>query len=765
MPLNPEQEKAKNQISWPLLILAWAWSWKTATLTARIEYMIKSWINPSSILAVTFTNKAAKEMKHRVANVLWIDYQISPYKNRNLPMVWTFHSIWVYILKEKIETIWMTKDFVIYDESDKMSIIKWIIKEDLWLDEKKYPPRSIASYISNAKNSLISAKNYDKYVDSHIKEIVAKTYTIYDKKMSENNALDFDDILVKTLEILQIPENLEYYHERWKYIMVDEYQDTNAPQYEIVKLLASKYRNLAVVGDDWQSIYSWRWSDMRNIINFKKDYPEATVIKLEQNYRSTKHIINAANEVIKKNKSSLDKTLFTENELWEKIIYIDAPTDRIESSTIAKIIKEKSFNTSPLTPLLPGEEDQISPSHERRGTGWGIENYSQNLILYRTNSQSRSIEEALMMEGIPYKIVWWLKFYDRMEVKDLLAYLKVILNPNDAVWIKRIINTPSRKIWSTTLAKLDDYRNNFWVSYIQILENVSEIEELNSWAKRSVFGFYEILLDLMEQSKRLEVSKLIDYIVSKINYEEYLKTDATKDEFEARMENIKELKNVASNYNWMDPRDSLSQFLEEVSLLTDLENTSPPAPLLSGEGSQRDLWFVTLMTIHTSKWLEYHRVFVTGLEEWLFPSSRSMMEPAELEEERRLMYVAMTRAKKELYISKASERFQYWNYVTNPASRFISEINPDYLENYAFSSNNSFFSNDFWIASHPEPVFKIKKTIVENNVWDFSVWDKVTHNKFWIWNIISMTWDLAEIKFWVNWIKKMNIKIAPVKKI
>lgn len=1084
MPLNEEQEKAKNQISWPLLILAWAWSWKTSTLTARIEHMIKSWISPSSILAVTFTNKAAREMKHRVSKLLWVEYQVSPYKNRWLPMVWTFHSIWVYILKEKIETIGMSRDFVIYDESDKLSVIKSIIKDELGLDEKKYPPRSIASFISNAKNALISAQKYEKYADSHIKEIVNKVYLSYDKKLSENNSLDFDDILVKTLDILQIPENLEYYQEKWKYLMVDEYQDTNAPQYEIVKLLASKYRNLAVVWDDWQcldentlvkmqnwtkkikeiiswdkilsfdwskeqkyyevkniysknveeniytiktnlwyeikatskhifftnpednnqnyeyavylmyneklwyriwftrykwlslwirkrlnweradyafilettndikyakyleqllsfkysipqnvffakwklqeltqehinniyknidtktnvekifldyninknyphiiasstnrfdslrvninflamvwnekgrrfwmyrvtlhtsnnqvikvlqenfpdlcrksklwiridkelanyekiwnltqdiyiilekfwfnvfiserfsflkqsyiftpasnikpwfwvtvfdektgeykndfvvgvdvsfkkvkvydldinrthnfvannivlhnSIYSWRWADMRNIINFKKDYQEATVIKLEQNYRSTKHIINAANEVIKKNKSSLDKTLFTQNEIWEKIVYIDAPTDRIESSTIVKIIKDKG------------------------------ESYSQNLLLYRTNSQSRALEEALMIAWIPYKVIWWLKFYDRMEIRDMLAYLRVIHNPNDVVWMKRIINVPSRKIWTTTLWKLDEYRNAFWATYLQIFQNIEEIDEINSWAKRAVFSFYEIFIDLMEKSKKMEVSNLIDYIIEKIWYENYLKEDATKEEFEARIDNLKELKNVASNYNWMDPRDSLSLFLEEVSLLTDMDNKD--------DGSN----FVTLMTIHTSKWLEYERVFITWLEEWLFPSSRSMMDTNELEEERRLMYVAMTRAKKELYISRAGERFQYWNYVTNPPSRFISEINQDYIENYAFSESSKFFSNDFWIQSHPEPVFKIKKAIIENDVSIFSIWDRVSHNKFWIWNIISMSWDIAEMKFWINWIKKMNIKIAPIKKI
>lgn len=739
MNLNPEQEKAKNKIEWPLLIIAWAWSWKTATLTARIEHMIKSWISPNQILAVTFTNKAAREMKERIGKTLWVEYQVSPYKNRWLPLVWTFHSVWVFILKEKIDTIWFWKDFVIYDESDKLSVIKWIIRDDLKLDEKKYPPRSIASFISNAKNALITASKYERYVDSHIKEIVNKVYQIYEKRLEENNSLDFDDILLKTLEILQIPENLEMYQERYKYIMVDEYQDTNPVQYEIVKLLASKYRNLAVVWDDWQSIYSWRWADMRNILNFEKDYPEALIIKLEQNYRSTQNIINAANIVIKNNKTSLDKTLFTKNEVWEKIIFIDAPTDRIESSTIAKIIKEKTPPAS-----LPPQSRGIE----------GGPSYSQNLILYRTNWQSRALEEALMVEWIPYKVVWGLKFYDRMEIKDLLAYLRVIHNPNDVVSIKRIINVPSRKIWPTTLLKLDDYKNNFWVNYLQIFENIEEVDDLNAWAKRAVYSFYEILLSLMESSKKLEVSDLIDEIIEKIWYKEYLREDATKDEFDARIDNINELKNVASTYNWMDPRDSLSQFLEEVSLVTDLENKN-------NEASD----FVTLMTIHTSKWLEYDRVFITWLEDGLFPSSRTFSEPRELEEERRLMYVAMTRAKTELYLSKASERFQYWSYINNPPSRFLKEIDTNFIENYVFENNNSFFSSNYWIQNHDEPVFKIKKTIIENDVSSFNIWDKLSHPKFGFWVIISMDWDLAEIKFNLVWIKKMNIKIAPVKKV
>lgn len=741
MQLNPQQQIAYEHLEWPMLIIAWAGSGKTATLTARIQNMVQNKNIPASqILAVTFTNKAALEMKERIWKAIWATYHRNPFKNRGLPMIWTFHSLWIFILKEVFNlfeniNIWINKNFIIYDESDKLTLIKNIIKEDLKLDEKKYPARSIASYISNAKNALITEKQYENFVDSHIKEIVKDVYVIYQKKLNENNALDFDDILVKTLDVLKYDNVLDYYQEKYKYLMIDEYQDTNAPQYEIVRLLASKYRNLLVVGDDWQSIYSWRWANMQNILNFKKDYAEAKIVKLEQNYRSTKYIINAANEVIKNNQTAIDKTLFTDNPEWEKITYIDAPSDKIEASTIAKIIKDK-------------HENDNSP-------------YSDNLILYRTNGQSRGLEEALLMSWIPYKVVWGLKFYDRKEIKDLLAYLKIIHNPNEFVNLKRIINTPPRKIWATTFSKVDRISLDFGLSHIELIENIDEVDELNAWAKNALRNFYEIISDLTQESKKMEVFELIDYIMSKIWYLEYLQKDSTKDEYEAKVDNISELKNVASNYNWMDPEEWLSLFLEEISLMTDLENKK-------NDNSVSD--FVTLMTIHTSKWLEYSRVFVTGLEEWLFPSSRSMADMNSLEEERRLMYVALTRAKKELVISKASERFTYWQYLSNPASRFIKEINDEYIEEYKFEIKNNFFSTsvksyDLWGTTTSSIPFKIRKSKVENNVDDFNIWDKIEHPKFGNWTISSKTWDIAEIYFSGIWTKKMNIKIAPVKKI
>ena len=743
MNLNPKQEEAKNKIEWPLLIIAWAGSWKTATLTARVEYMIRDkWINPNEIMMVTFTNKAASEMRERVAKTLWVETPRSLYSKSAFPLLWTFHWIWIFILKDILSRylpeelwIWLKKDFVIYDESDKLSVLKWIIKNKLKLEEKEFPARQVAFYISNAKNSLITAKWYESEVDSSIKEVVFQAYLEYEKDLSLNNALDFDDILVKTLALLRIPKILNEYQEKYKYLMVDEYQDTNAPQYEIVKLLAQRYRNLAVVWDDSQSIYSWRWADMTNIINFRKDYSDALIIKLEQNYRSTKKIIAWANAVIQNNISWIKKNLWTENDDGEHISYIEAPDDKTEASIITNIIKEKEWS------------------------------YIDNLILYRTNAQSRKIEEALMIANIPYRVIWGQKFYDRKEIKDLLWYLRIIHNRNDLVSMKRVINTPTRKIWAKSIEILDIYKDNYWLSYPQILENIDEVEELKPWAKKAIWEFHCILHNLVKFSWKKVVSELIREIISSIKYEEYITDWLSSEEKTAKLENIDELVNVATEYNWMDPRESLAQFLEEVALITDMDKNDERPD------------YVTLMTIHTSKWLEEKRVFLTWLEDGIFPSFRSVNDAQALEEERRLMYVAMTRAREELYISRAKERFHFWDYVRNPESRFLKEIPIEYLINYDLweylSSWNSYFwtslswnteSVDFWSCTWWFTWKPKIKTLANNYVSKFNRWDKVNHPKFWNWIITSLTWELAEIAFSGKWTKKMNIRIAPVRK-
>lgn len=733
---NPRQQEAIEKTQGALLIIAWAWSGKTATLTKRIAYMIsEKWVEPRSILALTFTNKAAWEMKERTWQAIWATYHPHMMKNRHLPYMGTFHSFGIYILKEVLsssfaqqvsERIWLKKDFLIYDESDKMSVMKDIIKNEMWLIEKEYPPRQIAFYISDAKNKSINAAGYKTQVDSNLKEVVATAFEKYEKRLEWNNAIDFDDILWKLLEVLEIPELLKIYQEKYKYVMVDEYQDTNLVQYNIVRLLAEKYGNLAVVWDDWQSIYSWRGADMRNIINFKKDYPEATVIKLEQNYRSTKHIIAAANTVIKNNKEALDKELWTDNVQWNQIQYASAVDDRSEASYIADNII-----------------DHVKD--------WW--KYSDNLILYRTNAQSRWLEEALLKNTIPYKVIWGMKFYDRKEVKDMLAYLRCILNPHDPVALKRIINTPTRKIWAKSIEVLDSYREWFGIWYFQILENIDEVEDLRPAAKLALQDFSQIFSQFFAMSEKVSVSELIWEIIRLTWYEEFLKSQFSQDEYDSKKENLTELQNVASEYNGLSPREWLSLFLEEVALISDLDKAD----------TNQD--YVILMTIHTSKWLEQQRVFVTGLEDGIFPHSRTHSKPAELEEERRLMYVAMTRAREELFITRAKERLYFWEYVRNPESRFISEIPADNIEVVEMSGWFSFSTGSWFTSNQSETTMKVSRApAVENNVADFRAGEQVQHHKFGIGTIDSIIWELAEIRF-ASWIKKMNIRIAPVKKI
>jgi len=483
------------------------------------------------------------------------------------------------------------------------------------------------------------------------------------------------------------------------------------------------------------SIYSWRWADMTNIINFKRDYPDALITKLEQNYRSTKTIIAWANSVIKNNNSWIKKELWTDNISGEKIKYLEAPDDRTEASIIAENIKE----------------------YTKIGKYW------DNLILYRTNAQSRQIEEAFMMKNIPYRVVWGLKFYDRKEIKDMLGYLRVIHNRDDVVSMKRIINMPTRKIWAKSIEHLDNYREQFWLNYPTIIANIDEVEELKPAARASLINFGEIFNNLCNASKELIVWDLIAKIIKETSYEDYLKTNFSQEEFESKKDNLEELKNVASEYNWMDPRESLSLFLEEVALITDMDT----------KDERED--YVTLMTIHTSKWLEQKRVFLTWVEENIFPSFRSVSDNYALEEERRLMYVAMTRAKEELIISRAKERFHFWDYVRNMPSRFLKEIDPDTIEDYVIKWDKWFFGNPWFLQPLPSPHLsgdgirqewkRIFKPKVNNDVSQFNMWDRVGHHKFWNWIIVSLNWDLAEIAFTWKWIKKMNIKIAPIKKL
>ena len=783
--LNHEQQKACKRIEGPLLIIAWAGSGKTHTLSKRVEYMIKEKsIPPSSIMMVTFTNKAAKEMRERVGKLLWIEIENTLYTQRSkLPLIGTFHALWILFLKETLSkysdeiNIWIQKNFIIYDETDKISLLKQILKTELHIDEKKYPVKQIAFYISNAKNVLLNPENYKQEVDSCLKEVISQVYTLYEQRKEANNALDFDDILLKTLQIFGIPKILKTYQDQYKYIMVDEYQDTNKVQYEITKLLANKYKNLAVVWDDAQSIYSWRWANMNNILNFRKDYPDTLFIKLEQNYRSTKNILSWANTLIRNNKSGIEKKLRTNNETGTKINYIEAPTDREEANIIAHIIQNKT-SSSLHSPSIEKRENKQIDQHDN--TQEKKQNtYANFLILYRINAQSRQIEEALIMKNIPYRIIGWVKFYDRKEIKDILAYLRTIQNMEDSVSMRRIINTPPRKIGAKSIEILFTYKQKYDLSFITLIENREEMSELTPWAKKNIWEFYELLLFLREKSKSLEIADLIKELISQIWYEEYITHWLSEEEKQSKRDNLWELITTASAYNWIAPEESLSQFLDEIALITDLDTYT--------ETKHKKEDFVTLMTIHTAKWLEEENVFISWVEESIFPNLRSTNDFHLLEEERRLMYVAMTRAKKTLYISRAKERFLFWDYIRNKESRFISEIDPTYREIYDIWSiyRDSFFSSWKWWASllsssgsfwagkkqkEEENMKWSQKTniIQKNKLWNndislFSLWTKIIHPKFWNGIITSINWELAEIAFQWVWVKKMNIQIAPIK--
>lgn len=730
--LNEQQKKAVEHINWPILILAWAGAGKTHTLTSRVANMISNHnILPESILCVTFTNKAAREMRERIAKNLWKNLEnYNFYRSHNFPLIWTFHSIWVFFLRQFIDKLWYDKNFSIIDEEDKIKTIKEILEEK-WYDTKETQPRWVAYAISTAKNNWFNAKIYAQNIKSYFEEKVSEVYLIYEKRLQEMNLLDFDDILIKTYDILKIPEVLDFFQNKYKYFLVDEYQDTNEIQYNLVNLLASKTKNICVVGDDWQWIYSWRWANIKNIHHFQRDYKNCELIKLEQNYRSTQTIINSANCVIKCNPWIMEKTLWTSNIEWDKIEIIETTDEKHEAQEIVKKINKI------------------------------IEDPASNVaILYRTNWQSRLIEESLINSWIPYRVYGGVKFYERKEIKDILAYLKLISNPFDLLSFKRIINLPARKIWPKSVNTILQYSRNYNISLLDVLSNAAEIPELTPLARKWVETFYNLYIHLLDNVDKMSLQDLLWEVVRSLEYEEYLVEEYWKEDAEWRMENLSEFKNMASAYNWIATREALSMFLEEIALITDADQ------------NQNTNFQVSLMTIHLSKWLEFDNVFIVWAEEWIFPHSRSLQEAKELEEERRLMYVAITRAKKNLFISYARERFYFWSFTANPKSRFIKEIPSEYTNfeqvlrnDFTFSSFNFIKKpSNFTFTSEDIASSKIKK--VENNVGEFKLWDKVDHVKFGVWTLISIDWEYGNIAFgWWNGIKKMSLKLAPIKKL
>ncbi|MDD2573371.1 MAG: DNA helicase PcrA [Bacillota bacterium] len=631
--LNPQQKKAVTTTEGPLLILAGAGSGKTRVLTHRIAYLIQEkGIHSGSILAITFTNKAAGEMKERVFGLLG---------EQNHP-VWvsTFHSACVRFLRHDIEKIGYNKNFVIYDSADQLVVVKDCLKE-LNINEKNFSPKKVLGMIGRAKDNLQSPEEFIASAeDSFYAEQIGRVYRLYRKKLKSNNALDFDDLILKALDLFNgYPEVLSFYQNKFRYILVDEYQDTNTPQYRLVHLLSQSHRNLCVVGDDDQSIYKFRGANIANILDFEVDYPEATVIKLEQNYRSTKNILDAANCVIANNSRRKAKKLWTKEMEGYRIRCRQAATER----------QEAEFVVCEAMRLCADEGRKLSDV----------------AVLYRTNAQSRVLEEAFITRAVPYKVVGSLGFYQRKEIKDVLAYLRVILNPADDISLKRIINQPRRGIGDKTIEILEQYASRLEISLFEALTGAVEQGYIATGPARRVKEFSDMMKDLIGIRDKHSVVAFISEVLDKTGYVKALEQEDTI-ESRGRIENIKELVSAAVGFEESHEGEStLLEFLERVALVSETDN------LDEGEG-------VTLMTLHSAKGLEFPVVFVTGMEDGVFPLSRAIDEPEELEEERRLCYVGMTRAKEVLYLTRAELRTLYGQTHENPPSKFLREV-PEYL--------------------------------------------------------------------------------------
>lgn len=633
--LNDKQKEAVMATEGPCLVIAGAGSGKTKVLTHKIAYlMAESYVKPWNILAITFTNKAANEMKERIeklvgdaANDIWMG---------------TFHSICVRILRKFIDRIGFDTSFIIFDTSDQKTVVKECLK-DLKIDDKLFTDKSVMYEISNAKNEMLDPKQYlAKYSGEFRKETIAKIYELYQKKLKENNAIDFDDIINFTIKILTDNSDiLDMYTEKFKYVLVDEYQDTNKAQFTLVTLLASKYGNITVVGDNDQGIYSFRGADITNILNFEKDFPGTKIVKLEQNYRCTGNILKAANAVIKNNTVKYDKKLWTENDEGKKPTIYCGDDEYDEASYIISTI-----NT------LKREE---------------YYKYSDFSVLYRMNSQSRAIEDILRRENIPYKIIGGLKFYERKEIKDIIAYLRLIFNPSDNLSLKRIINEPKRGVGKTSLDSVQEIADNNNTSMYEVIKN-ADTYGLNR-VYTNTRDFIKQIEDLRAKKDDIKISDLIKQTLSETGYTQALKLESTI-EAESRLQNLDEFLTVAIEFEDESVDNSLANFLEGITLTTDLDNTD------TSEDS------VTLMTLHSAKGLEFPVVFLVGMEEGIFPGYKSIGEPQELEEERRLFYVGITRAKEHLHLTCAKRRTIFGSTSYNPVSRFVKEIPSDVLEGY-----------------------------------------------------------------------------------
>lgn len=741
--LNPKQKEAVLHTEGPLLIMAGAGSGKTRVLTHRIAFLIEEKeINPWNILAITFTNKAAREMKERVNGIL----------EHGGEDVWvsTFHSMCVRILRRDVDKIGYDRNFTILDGSDQLTLMKRILKE-LNIDPKKYDPRSILGTISNAKNELLTPEKYSQMQGSYFEEIASRCYDAYQRALRNNQSMDFDDLIMNTIRLFEDePDVLTYYQHKFRYLHVDEYQDTNHAQYTLVNMLAARFRNLCVVGDADQSIYGWRGADMQNILDFEKDYPDASVILLEQNYRSTKKILEAANQVIQNNSNRRKKELWTDNQDGEKITYYRADSERDEAQFVISQIKTEVLNND--------------------------RSYNDFAVLYRTNAQSRTIEDTLVKSNIPYTMVGGHKFYDRKEIKDIIAYLNVINNPRDGVSFERIINTPKRGIGAASVDKLRAFAQMHDWSMLEAAQNV-ELANISGKAGRMIAEFGVMMEQFREMVPYLPVTELVDQVLERSGYIEDLKNQRTL-EAESRLENLEEFRTVTQEF---DKRyevqteedgetleEKLAVFLNDLALVSDLDDY------------QEDSAQVTLMTLHAAKGLEFPIVFLIGMEENLFPLSRSLMEESELEEERRLAYVGITRAEENLYLTNAFSRTLYGKTQYNQPSRFVAEIDDSLVKPEGiqpqkltassspspFSTSKSFKQVKYQQATR-EPVSSKTASGGEKENW--TTGDKVKHKKWGTGTVVKVSGKANDIELDIAFpqqgVKRLLAAFAPIEKI
>ena len=721
--LNREQQQAVQHTEGPLLILAGAGSGKTKVLTVRIAYLLAQGVNPYEILAITFTNKAAKEMKSRVeglvgdvANRIWLS---------------TFHSFCAKFLRFELDNfLGYNSNFTIYDTSDSQVVIKAALKA-LNLDDKYYPVGAMISAISDAKNKLMFASDYRKQARDFYQQKVADVYEYYERELRKNNALDFDDLLLVAVKLLQSNAAvLEKYSKRFKYVMIDEYQDTNHAQYLLAYLLSSHWKNIAVVGDADQSIYAWRGADIQNILDFEKDYPNCTSIKLEQNYRSTKIILDAANAVIDNNEGRPEKNLWTDKVEGAKIQHFTAQSEHEEAAFIG---------------------DTIVKKHDIHGVPYG-----DMAILYRTNAQSRVLEEALIKRALPYTMVGGTKFYDRKEIKDVLAYLRVLYNPFDDLSLLRIINVPKRSIGATTVSKLQDYARENGTSLFMTLTQLHLVDTIKGKTKEKLEEFGILIFTLVAEMDDKSVLDILEAILDRTGYLAQLE-ESTDPQDQARAENIGELLSVAKDFQDTNPTGTVEDFLEQVALVNDVDS-------FEQEESK-----VTLMTLHAAKGLELPIVFLGGLEEGLFPHSRTLMNPEEIEEERRLAYVGITRAEKELYISNATTRTVFGRTSSYLPSRFIDEIPAELVDSLRAKRRTPddikpTVPRHMSVASRP-----VTKPIIRNEVIaDWKVGDTAIHSKWGNGKVVNVSGEGAGMKLTIEFptqgVRVVMAKFAPVKK-